>query len=40
MKKIKPKENRLLVFDGSYLHTGCSPAKYKNRVIINTDLVK
>lgn len=40
VKKIKPKENRLLFFDGSYLHTGCSPSKYKNRIIINTDLVK
>jgi hypothetical protein len=40
VKKIKPKENRLLFFDGSYLHTGCSPAEYKNRIIINTDLVK
>jgi hypothetical protein len=38
--KIKPKENRLLFFDGSYLHTGRSPSKYKNRIIINTDLVK
>jgi len=40
VEKIKPKENRLLFFDGSYLHTGCSPSKYKNRIIINTDLVK
>jgi len=39
VQKIKPKENRLLFFDGSYLHTGCSPAEYKNRIIINTDLV-
>jgi hypothetical protein len=38
--KVKPKDNRLLFFDGSYLHTGCSPSKYKNRIIINTDLVK
>jgi len=38
--KVEPKENRLLFFDGTYLHTGCSPAKYKNRIIINTDLVK
>lgn len=37
---IIPKENRLLFFDGSYLHTGCSPSKYKNRIIINSDLIK
>jgi len=40
VEKVQPKENRLLFFDGTYLHTGCSPAKYKNRIIINTDLVK
>ena len=39
-KRIKPKENRLLFFDGTYLHTGCSPSQYKRRIIINTDLVK
>jgi hypothetical protein len=37
---IIPKENRLLFFDGSYLHTGCSPSEYKNRIIINSDLIK
>lgn len=35
---VEPKENRLLIFDGEYLHTGSSPATSKNRVIINTDL--
>lgn len=40
IEKIQPKENRLLFFNGTYLHTGCSPAQYKNRIIINTDLVK
>lgn len=37
---IVPKENRLLFFDGSYLHTGHSPSKYKNRIIINSNLIK
>lgn len=36
--KIIPKENRLLIFDGRYLHTGHSPSKTKTRIIINTDL--
>jgi hypothetical protein len=40
IQEIQPKENRLLFFDGSILHTGKSPSKYKNRIIINTDLVK
>jgi len=38
MVRIKPKENRMLIFDGSYLHTGHSPSDCKRRVLINTDL--
>lgn len=37
-KKILPKENRLLIFDGLYFHTGYSPSNYKRRVLINTNL--
>ncbi len=37
--KIKPKENRILFFDGSYLHTGHSPSQFKKRVLINTNLL-
>jgi hypothetical protein len=40
IKEIEPKQNRLLIFDGSFLHTGRSPSKYKNRIIINTDLAR
>jgi hypothetical protein len=40
IKTVQPKENRILIFNGQYLHTGCSPAKYKNRIIINSDTVK
>jgi hypothetical protein len=39
LKKVQPRENRLIFFDGRYVHTGSSPAKYRNRIIINTDLV-
>ena len=39
MTRVKPKENRMLIFDGTYLHTGQSPSEYKRRVLINTDLV-
>jgi len=37
MARIKPKANRLLVFQGSHLHTGHSPKEHPNRIIINTD---
>lgn len=36
-KKIKPVKNRLIIFDGHKLHTGCSPKKYKNRILINSN---
>jgi hypothetical protein len=38
-KTIQPKENTIVFFDGSYIHTGYSPSKYKNRILINTNLV-
>lgn len=34
---IEPKPNRLLVFDGSYLHTGYSPSRHNCRVLINSN---
>jgi hypothetical protein len=37
--EIVPKENRLLFFDGTLLHTGHSPSQYRHRIIINTDLL-
>lgn len=36
-EKISPKANRLLVFNGKYYHTGHSPSKHKNRIIINSN---
>lgn len=36
-EKISPKANRLLLFDGKYYHTGHSPSKHKNRIIINSN---
>tara|TARA_R100000005_G_C4901899_1_gene143667 strand:+ start:69 stop:635 length:567 start_codon:yes stop_codon:yes gene_type:complete len=39
MTRVKPRENRLLVFDGTHIHTGHSPHDCKRRVLINTDLV-
>ena len=37
MTTLKPKANRLLIFDGKYFHTGSSPTKHKTRIIINSN---
>lgn len=34
---IEPKPNRVLLFDGSYLHTGYSPSRHNSRVLINSN---
>lgn len=36
-ERISPKANRLLLFNGNYYHTGHSPSKHKNRIIINSN---
>ena len=38
--RVSPKANRLVIFDGALLHTGCSPTKHKNRILINSNYVK
>ena len=35
-QRVKPKKGRMVIFDGSFFHTGCSPYKFKNRIILNT----
>lgn len=35
--RVSPKANRLVAFKGHILHTGCSPTKHKNRIIINSN---
>jgi len=40
LKEIEPVENRLLVFDGRLPHVGFSPAKNKNRVLININFME
>lgn len=37
LKRVSPKANRLVFFDGLILHTGSSPKKHKNRIIINSN---
>lgn len=36
-KRVMPKENRLVVFPGNYVHTGMCPVKYSHRILINTN---
>lgn len=36
-RRVEPKANRLLLFNGKYFHTGTSPSKHKNRIIINSN---
>ena len=37
-QKIIPKENRIVIFNGSYVHGGSTPGTTKNRIVINTDI--
>ena len=36
-QQITPKENRLVLFSGSYIHTGHSPNNHKKRILINAN---
>ena len=38
--RVSPKANRLVLFDGDLLHTGCSPTKHKRRILINSNYIK
>jgi hypothetical protein len=35
--EVEPKANRVLIFDGSLIHTGHSPSKNNSRVIVNSN---
>jgi len=37
LERVAPKANRLIVFNGRYLHTGHSPSRHKNRILINAN---
>ena len=39
-ERISPKANRLALFDGDLLHTGSSPRKHKNKILINSNYSK
>ena len=36
-KRIQPKANRLLAYDGKYIHTGHTPSKHNTRILINSN---
>ena len=36
-KRVQPKKGRVLLFDGSLIHTGCSPYNNKNRILLNSN---
>jgi len=38
-KIIEPKKNRLVFFDGEYIHTGHSPCKNNYRMLLNTNFL-
>lgn len=35
--RVTPKANRLVMFQGDYVHTGSSPHNHKNRILINSN---
>ena len=37
-QEIEPRANRLLIFDGLYIHTGHTPSEHNNRIILNSNL--
>ncbi len=39
LQEVEPIENRLLIFDGLYQHTGHSPSNHKCRVLINMNFM-
>ena len=39
METVTPKKNRLIIFDGEQYHTGHSPMKHKNRILINSNFI-
>jgi len=36
-KRVQPKKGRVVLFDGSLIHTGCSPYNNKNRILLNSN---
>ena len=36
-QRISPKKNRLVLFNGLYFHTGHSPSKHQNRILVNSN---
>lgn len=39
LEKIESKENRLVVFDGNYIHTGMSSTDLPRRILVNSNFI-
>jgi len=38
-RRITPKKNRMVIFDGSYLHASTNPVKSEKRVVLNINML-
>tara|TARA_Y100000782_G_C10117557_1_gene237234 strand:+ start:259 stop:981 length:723 start_codon:yes stop_codon:yes gene_type:complete len=38
-ERIHPKRGRVLLFDGSFIHTGSSPYNNRNRILLNSNFI-
>ena len=38
-KRVTPKANRLVIFEGDIVHTGSSPVNSKKRILINSNFL-
>ena len=38
-RRIAPRKNRMVVFDGSYLHASTNPVKSEKRVVLNVNML-
>ena len=38
-KRVTPKANRLVIFEGNIVHTGSSPVNFKKRILINSNFL-
>jgi hypothetical protein len=38
-QRVAPKENKLVIFNGAYYHTGHSPASSNRRILLNVNSI-
>jgi len=39
MQEVCPKENRIIIFDGNYIHTGTSATDVSRRILVNSNYI-